>query len=704
VPRSRYARWDGRQDPLGERADIPELLDRLADDLLMGSGGRAALDQLRRRGLPGRRGTDALRRRLAAEAQGLRERLSGEDPLAPYAAALDEVVGIEREALAQRDDDAARFDELRLDTLPPDPAGRFRELGRYDFSSPEAAARFEALADQLRKDLLDSHLQALTGALQAVTPEDVARIAAMLGDLNELVEARAANGGEPPADEPERFAAFVERHRDLLPEVVGPDGEPRPPRDLDELLGELARRAQAAQAFLRSLSPSQRAQLQDLASQVFDDLDLEFQLDRLGRALPAAYPGGVPGPSDPSAAGDPADGWSEGDGAGNPDEPRPDGPGGPISRQVDAYERLAELEELDEQLDGGYQGATLEDVDEEALRRHLGEDAVRDLRELKEIERALERSGAMRVRDGELELTPRGARLLGEKALARLLARVRREPAVRTVGADPEPTGQTRPWRFGDREPIAPGATVRNAVMRRAAEARGPGGGTAAAAGRGRAGDEAALEAAGRVRLHPDDLEVVEQEVRPRTATALLLDLSFSMPLQGHFVPAKRMALALHALIEGKHRQDSLHLIGFSDYARRMQAADLAAAGFERVYGTNMHHAFLLARRVLADDPRPVKRVVMVTDGEPTAHLVDGRSVFNWPPVAETLEATLREAMRLARAGIELDIFLLEDDPGLVAFAGRLARLTGGEVFRMSAEEVGHTVVTGYRSGVRRAQ
>ena len=174
------------------------------------------------------------------------------------------------------------------------------------------------------------------------------------------------------------------------------------------------------------------------------------------------------------------------------------------------------------------------------------------------------------------------------------------------------------------------------------------------------------------------------------------------MPLQGHFVPAKRMALALHALIEGSHRQDSLHLIGFSDYARRMQPADLAAAGFERVYGTNMHHAFLLARRVLADDPRPVKRVIMVTDGEPTAHLVDGRSVFNWPPVPETLEATLREAMRLARAGIELDVFLLEDAPGLVEFAARLAHLTGGEVFQMTADEVGRTVVSGYRSGVRR--
>jgi uncharacterized protein with von Willebrand factor type A (vWA) domain len=667
--RSRYARWDGRQDPLGQRPDVGELLDRLGDDLLMGTGGRAALQDLRRRGLPGRRGLDDLRRALGAQRRELRSQLDEEDPLAGLAEELEAIVEVERDALAERDDDDARFDELRLDALPPDPAGRFRELSTHAFNSPEAAQRFADLADRLRKDLLDAHLRSMTGALESITTEDVQRIAAMLAGLNELLAARAANGGDPLPDEAERFAAFKAAHGDLLP------GDPA---DLDELLAQMARRAQAAQRFLRSLSPEQRAQLQDLANQVFDDLDLEFQLDQLGRNLAGAFPGGPPA------------GWGrgeDGDGSGDADAdvPQEGTPGGPISRAVDAWERLAELDELEQQLRGTYEGATLEDVDPEVLRRHLGEDAVRDLADLKAIERELERSGAMRVRDGELELTPRGARLLGERALARLMARVRRQPATRQAGADPEPTGQTRAWTFGDREPIATNATVRNAVMRGASSRRhGPG--------------------AGRVTLHPDDLEVVEQEIRPRTATALLLDLSFSMPLQGHFIPAKRMALALHALIEGKHRQDSLHLIGFSDYARCMKPADLAAAGFERVYGTNMHHAFLLARRVLADDPRPVKRVVMVTDGEPTAHLVDGRSVFNWPPIPETLEATLREAMRLARAGIELDVFLLEDAPGLVAFAQRLAELTGGEVVRMSAEEVGRTVVSGYESGRRRSR
>jgi uncharacterized protein with von Willebrand factor type A (vWA) domain len=665
--RSRYVRWDGSQDPLREVPDIGELLDRLGDDLLMGSGGREALEGLRRRGLPGRRGLDDLRRSLAAQRRALRDELDADGPLAELDRELSEIVAMERDALGQRDDEDARFTELTLDALPPDPAGRFRALSSHAFSSADAARRFADLADRLRKDLLDAHLRSMTGALESVTPEDVARIAAMLADLNQLLAARAANGGEPPPDEAERFARFKADHGDLLPGVVDPGGEVREPEDLDELLAAMARRAQAAQRFLRSLSPQQRAQLQDLARQVFDDLDLEFQLDQLGGNLAGAFPDGLPASW--------GIGGGDGDGEGEPDVPQEGGPGGPLSRIVDAYERVGELEDLEGQLAGAYEGATLEDVDEDALRRHLGDDAVRDLAELRAIERELERSGAMRVKDGELELTPRGARLLGERALARLLARVRREPATRAVGADPEPTGQTRAWTFGDREPLATGATVRNAVMRQLGSGTAPG---------------------AQLRLHPDDLEVVEQEVRPRTATALLLDLSFSMPLQGHFVPAKRMALALHALIAGKHRQDSLHLIGFSDYARMMQPADLAAAGFERVYGTNMHHAFLLARRVLADDPRPVKRVVMVTDGEPTAHLVDGVSVFNWPPIPETLEATLREAMRLARAGIELDVFLLEDAPGLIAFAERLAQLTGGEVVRMSAEEAGRTVIGGY--------
>jgi uncharacterized protein with von Willebrand factor type A (vWA) domain len=204
------------------------------------------------------------------------------------------------------------------------------------------------------------------------------------------------------------------------------------------------------------------------------------------------------------------------------------------------------------------------------------------------------------------------------------------------------------------------------------------------------------------VKLAPGDFEVVETESRPRTATALLLDLSFSMPLRGHWIPAKRMALALHALIVGKYPQDSLYLVGFSDYARRMEASDLASVGWEDVHGTNMEHAFMLAGRVLAEDPRSIKQVIMVTDGEPTAHLADGYALFNWPPIPETIEKTLRQAMRLARSNISINVFMLDTSPGLEEFMARLSSITGGEIFKADSAEIGQTVIGSYLRERRR--
>jgi uncharacterized protein with von Willebrand factor type A (vWA) domain len=346
----------------------------------------------------------------------------------------------------------------------------------------------------------------------------------------------------------------------------------------------------------------------------------------------------------------------------------------PLQATVDALERLHDLEELDRTLRGDYPGASIEDVDEDAVRRTLGEAAAADVRRLKQIERALERAGLVARNRGRLEVTPRGARKLGERALVRVFERLRRDREgtheAREAGGLAEPTGATRPWRFGDTGSVAVQRTVFNAVLR-----EGP----------GRA-----------VRIGPDDLELEEAETRTETATALLLDLSFSMPLRGHFVPAKRMALALHALIEGRYQHDTLYLIGFSDFARRLEPEDLTVAGWERVYGTNMQHAFNLAGRLLARHPRASRQVVMVTDGEPTAHLEGEEVFFSWPPVPETIRLTLTEAMRLARAGVTINVFMLEEAPGLARFMERLARITSGRVFLMSAESAGDFVLRDY--------
>ncbi len=637
--RIRYSRWDGSQEPFGPELPAADLLDEMSEDLLSGTGAQGALSRLLRRGMQGRfSGLDALRARLREARAREQAALDLQGPLQEIQDRLDEIVERERSTLSFKAEEDARMREAFLDALPPDAPGRIRELSDYRFVDPEAQRGFDELMEFLKEQVLGAHFRNMAQGLKDLSPEQLGRFKDMLAELNDMIEQR--DGGEPID-----FEGFMQRYGDLFP-----DG----PKTLDELLEGMARRMAALSRLLASLSPEQRAELQALAEQVMQDMDLAFEVDRLGANLAELFPD-MPWGEPALAAGEEAM---------------------PFSATVDAMERLHDYEDLDRAMRGDYAGASLEDVDEEALRRTLGDDAARDLRRLKEVERALEQAGLVSRREGRLEVTPKGARKLGERALVRVFERLRRDREgtheARDAGGQAEPTGATRPWRFGDAGQIAVQRTVFNAVVR------------------GGVGDE--------VHLAPDDFELVEAEQRTEAATALLLDLSFSMPLRGHFVHAKKMALALHALIEGRYPHDKLYMIGFSDYARKMEPRDLTAAGWERVYGTNMQHAFNLAGRLLAQHPRATRQVIMVTDGEPTAHLEGEEVFFSWPPVSKTIQLTLSEALRLARAGVTLNVFMLEDSTGLIRFMERLAKLTSGRVFLMDDRELGDFVVRDYVS------
>ena len=637
--RFEYSRWDGTQDPFGPELSASELLERMGDDILGGAGAEFAMNRLLRWGIRGRiSGTEALAARLRRARRREQERLDLEGPLAEVQRRLETVLERERRALSFRADDDARMQETFLDQLPPDLAGQLKELRGYRFADADAQREFDELMKWLSDQVLGAYFRNLAGGMRGITPEDIQRMKDMLAELNAMIEARER--GEHTQED---FHRFMDRYGDLFPWG---------PRTLDEMLEEMARRMAALSRLMASLSPESRRELEELARQVMSDLDLAFEADRLAAHLSDLFPG-LPWEQPAPTAGEESM---------------------PLEATVDALERLHDYEELERSLRGDYAGATLEDVDEEALRRTLGEDAVRDVRRLKEIERALERAGLVVRRQGQLRVTPRGARQLGERALARVFERLRRDREgahdVRDAGGLAEPTGATRPWTFGDAGRIDVQRSVFNAVVR-----EGP---------------------HGKVALAPDDFELEEAESRSETATALLLDLSFSMPLRGHFIPAKRMALALHALIEGRYPLDHLYLVGFSDYARQMQPEDLTDTGWERVYGTNMQHAFHLAGRLLARHPRASRQVIMVTDGEPTAHLEGERVFFSWPPVPETVRRTLSEAMRLSRAGVTFNVFMLEESAGLIRFMERLARLTSGRVFLMSSESVGEFVLRDY--------
>jgi uncharacterized protein with von Willebrand factor type A (vWA) domain len=667
--RVRYARWTGTQEPFPTGVTADEVLSELSDDLLGGLGADRALERLLRRGLSGRvAGLDALRRRVEAARRHELSRMGLESPLRRITERLDAILDREHTALQFDADSTCATQKLdQLNDLPEDIAARLGALERYDWTDAQAGEDFRALLAELRRDVAQATFGRLASALRSMTPVDLARMRDLLADLNTMIAKH-----ERGEDVTEDFARFKERY----PDVAG-DAE-----TLEELLDELARRMAAMSRLMAGLDPTQRGQLAAMASQLLDDLDLAFQAQQLQRALERMYPQrswGIP----------PEGAWQT------------ENEDASLSEAVDWIEHLQSYEDLSKALGQEYPGARLEDIDSEALRQVLGDEAVRDLTVLREIERILEQAGAARRHHGRLELTPRGIRKLGERTLARIYDHAvtgaigaHRTPAV---GGDGELTGSTRPLRFGDLFRLDVGRTIRNAVLRRP--------GVRAVAQRPPVGGDPGVRAVAQrppvgggvpVQLTPDDFELAEAEWRVRAATVLLLDMSFSMPLRGNWVPAKRVALALGSLVSSKFPEDRFYVVGFSDYARQLQPRDLVATGWERVYGTNMQHALMIARRLLGAHPGTERQVIMVTDGEPTAHLEGDTAYFAWPPEPKTLRLTITEAARLSRTGATLNVFLLDHDPGAAVFVERMVSAYGGRIFYPDLNNLGSLVVRDY--------
>src|SRR3954469_23698566 len=646
----RYGPWHGGPDPLAPPYDIAKALDALGDDVLSGSSPNEALSSLLRRGTDGLRGLDDLMRRVRQRQREARDRGRLDGTLEEVRALLDKVIGQERAALFPDHSDDARLRESQLDGVPSDPARAVRQLADYEWKSAEAAATYEEIRDLLRREVLDSQFRGMKQALEGSSPEEMQRVKDMLADLNSMLDADAR--GE---DTTEAFNEFMEKYGDFFPED---------PQNLEELVDALARRAAAAGRMLASLSPEQRDELAALMAAAMEDMGLAHEMSRLGNALRDRRPD--------------LD-WN------SRERMRGETPLG-LGDATTALEELGDLEHLESPLGQNCPGASLDDVDDEAVERALGRQAVTDLEQLRQIERELERQGYLTRDAGKLELTPRAVRRLGATALRRVFSVIdaegRGDHEQHDAGAAGELTGATRSWRFGDEQPIDVVRTVRNAVLR-----TGPTG--------------------GRVHLTVDDFEVVETERRASAAVALLVDLSYSMALRGSWGTAKATALALHSLVSTKYPQDAIEVIGFSTYARRLPATELAGLSWDMVQGTNLQHALMLAGRHIAKHPDAEPIVMVVTDGEPTAHLLpNGRSEFCWPPLQETLELTLAEVEKLSRRGATINVFMLDEEPPLVRFVEALARRNGGRVFSPSPERLGEYVVSDYiqaRKGRRRS-
>ncbi|GLX98848.1 hypothetical protein [Herbidospora sp. NBRC 101105] len=644
----RYGEYQDGPDPLAPPYDVRGALDEMGDAILSGSTPLDALRDLLKRGLPNapdRRGLEELLRQVRKRRRDLRQNTRLDGILEQARELLDRALDQERTELFPDPSDDARFREAQLDNLPGDTARAVQELSEYDWRSPQARRSFEELRDLLRREVLDSQFKGMRDALANPDPAAMERVRQMMAALNEMLD-RDARGEHTQQD----FDDFMRDYGDMFPEN---------PRNLEELVDQLARRAAAAQRLLASMTPQQRAELASLMDQTLQDSGLADQMRRLGDSLYTRRPDLAWNSAERVSGESP---MSMGD-------------------SVSALQELADLNDLESSLRQDYPGARLSDVDEEAIRRALGRSAVDDLQALKQIERELEQQGYLRRNRGKLELTPKAVRRLGETALRRVfnsLESTRRgDHDQHDAGAAGELTGSTRPWRFGDEQPIDVVRTVINGVRR--------GGGSP-------------------VTLSVDDFEVAETERRSAAAVCLLVDLSYSMALRGTWAAAKQTALALQALVASKFPQDSVQIIGFSNYARVLQPDELAGLEWDMVQGTNLHHALLIAGRHLDRHPDFEPVVLVVTDGEPTAHLMrDGTPQFEWPPSRETLELTLAEVDKMTRRRATLNVFMLAADERLRAFVDEVARRNGGRVFAPNVDKLGEYVVSDFLRARRRS-
>jgi len=656
-----YRRWDGTQR--GFEDEIDALFSELSDDLLYHGDPDAALRRLLNSGFqrPDGERVQGLREMMERLRQQRQQELDRGDLGGAFdeiARELEQVIDEERTGLEALAEDARNSGDerrqevtdevvaergLELELLPPDLAGRVRGLQQYDFTSSEAREHFEQLMERLREEVAKSWFDQMAEAMTSPDPEQLERVRQMLDALNRMIEQREAGDPIDPS-----FEDFMAEFGDFFPAN---------PQSLDELLEQFAAQMAAVQAALDSLSPEQRAQLQALADSLFEDMDLRWQVDRLAQNLQQAVPGAGWGRRYRFSGSDPMG----------------------LADAAAAARRLGEMDQLEQFLRSASSPGALAEVDLDQVAKHLGDDAARSLDSLARLAKQLEEAGLIEQKEGRYELTALGIRKIGQRALSDLFSKLAKDrlgghPQT-FVGTGHEPEGQTKPYEFGDPFNIDIQRTVHNAVRR---------GGTGTP-----------------VRLAPEDFEISRTEHLTRTSTVLMVDLSLSMPMRDNFLAAKKVAIALHTLISTRFPRDFLGLVGFSEVAREIKAEELPEVSWDFVYGTNMQHGLLLSRRMLAHRPG-TKQIIMITDGEPTAHLVpqaggDGYDVFfNYPPVPETVRATLSEVVRCTKAGIMINTFMIDANRSLQGFVEQMTKLNRGRAFFTTPETLGDYVLVDF--------
>jgi uncharacterized protein with von Willebrand factor type A (vWA) domain len=668
--RFNYSRWDGTQQ--GFEIDAQSLIDELTDDLVHHGDVNAALRRMMQEGMRNDRGENLMGlREMMQKLRDKRNEIKDRGDLGgvykEIADELDDLVDEERHAIDQALKDAVKSGDerrsalakesaeqknFRLDMLPEDLAGKISELEHYDFQSQQAQQRFEALLEKLRNQLMQQYLDQASSAVEKMTPEEMQRTKDMMAALNEMINRRER--GEDP-----EFEKFMEKFGDFFPEN---------PQNLDQLLEIMAKRMANAQAMLNSMTPEQREQMSQLSEKLLEDMDLRWQMSELAQKLQAMFP---------------QQGW------GSKQDFTGEDPMG-FGDAMRSMQELGDLDQLDNLLRNASSPSALAEADLDRVSELLGEDVAKSLQRMSEITKKLKEAGLIDQTEGKLEMTPRGLRKIGEKALRDVFGALDKDRLgqhqVERIGVGHERTYDTKPYEYGDPFQLDLQHTLRNALKRQGSVVP--------------------------VQLIAEDFEIEQTEHLTRSSTVLMLDLSLSMPMRDYFLPAKKVAMALHSLMSSQFPRDYLGIVGFSETARALKPQQLPEVSWDFVYGTNMQHGFMLAREMLSRQSG-TKQIIMITDGEPTAHISQSGDVFfNYPPVRETIEATLREVMRATREGIRINTFMLDASHALQSFIEQLTAINKGRAFFTGPENLGEYVLVDFiehkrqlsrLGGVRRA-
>ena len=649
----RYSRWDGSQE-VGF-PDLNELFSKLAEDVFHGWDFEAALRRLLGQGFTDEQGNrlpglDRMLQQLRHQREQLLQHHNLENLFHELEERLDRILATERTTLRDRlaasaGEEAAGLRQKmiegrlrQLDALPPEPASAISALRDYEFLDQQAAQAFRELVEELRGQFAEAQFQQLSAGMERMGPQQLAQLRQMIKDLNRMLE-RQLQGEDP------QFASFMERWGELFPERPG---------NLEELLQQLQQRMGEMDSLMRSLSPESRRQMEQLFQATMDDSELRSELDQLARLLSRMMP---PAPSSayPFSGGDDLD----------------------FPAALEMMGQLRQMEAVERGLRQAYRG---EPVPAELGRQAaelLGPAAASSVARVQALLQRLEESGQLQRGAQGLELTPYGIRRIGQKALGDVFRRLGGDRlgnhSLGRAGPGGDPGDDTKRYEFGDPFHLDVQQTVMNAIRRQ---------GTA-----------------GPLRLAEADFEVVRSDRTVQSSTVLMLDMSRSMPLRGYFYAAKKMALALESLIRTQFPRDSLYVVGFSDYAREIKPGELAQLSYsEYVYGTNMQHGLMLAQHLLGRHRGGNRQIIIVSDGEPTAHMEGAQAVFRYPPLPETFEKTLLEVRRCTKERIVINTFMLESNNYLVQFVKQITRLNRGRAFFVSPERLGDYVLLDYVS------